>query len=235
MRIGAPGWCSTLRVRLMHAQVRRLISMSPCYDHAAWGRPINQHDMLSTILLFSTVFTEGLELMGLRVTRQDKEDYVQLWRYVAHLIGVDHELIPTSEAEARRYSELILLTQGSPDADSKNLTHALLNGPIRAISKRDERSLAIARAQRDLAEGLCRGFVGDTIADGLGLSKTLWRWTIPLLRPSIRSVEVVRQRSGLLTMAAEYLGTSYWDRAVATGLRGGVAQFDLPTRLLGNR
>ncbi len=235
MRVGASGWASTLRVRLMHAQVRRLISVSARYDHEAWGQPINQHDMLSTILLFSTVFTEGLEMMGLSVTAQEKEDYIQLWRYVAHVIGVEHELIPTSDAEARRYAELIECTQGSPDADSKALTHALLNGPIRAMSKRDDRSLAIARAQRDLAEGLCRGFVGDSIADDLGLSKTPWRWTIPLLRPSIRSVEAVRERSGLLTTVAEYLGTSYWDHAVESGLRGGVAQFDLPTRLLRNR
>jgi hypothetical protein len=234
MRVGAPGWSSTLRVRLMHAQVRRLISASARYDHVAWGRPINQHDMLSTILLFSTVFTEGLEMMGLRVSAQEKEDYVQLWRYVAHVIGVDHELIPTSEAEARRYAELIELTQGAPDQDSKALTHALLNGPIRAMSKRDERSLAVARTQRDLAEGLCRSFVGEEVADGLGLSKTPWRWTIPLLRPSLRSMEAVRERSSLLTAVAEYLGTSYWDHAVQSGLRGGVAQFDLPTRLLGN-
>lgn len=173
-------------------------------------------------------------MMGLRVSAQEKEDYIQLWRYVAYLIGVDHELIPTSEIEARRYAELIALTQGAPDADSKALTQALLNGPIRAMSKRDERSLAVARAQRDLAEGLCRSFVGEEVADGLGLSKTLWRWTIPLLRPSLRSVEAVRERSSLLTTVAEYLGTSYWDHAVQSGLRGGVAQFDLPTRLLGN-
>ncbi|MGB1698997.1 MAG: oxygenase MpaB family protein [Nannocystaceae bacterium] len=232
MRVGAPGWCATLRVRLMHAQVRRLISTSARYDHAAWGRPINQHDMLSTILLFSTVFTEGLEMMGLRVSAREKEDYVQLWRYVAHVIGVDHELIPTSEIEARRYAELILLTQGPPDEDSKRLTRALLDGPLRAISKRDDRSMAVAHAQRNLAEGLCRGFLGASIADGLGLSKTPWRWTMPLLRPSIRSVEVLRQRSTLLSMVAEYLGTSYWDYAVRSGLREGVAHFELPTRLL---
>jgi hypothetical protein len=48
LRPGAGGWRSVLRVRLMHAQVRRLLLESGRWSFEAWSHPINQHDMLAT-------------------------------------------------------------------------------------------------------------------------------------------------------------------------------------------
>ena len=232
MRVGAEGWRTTLKVRLMHAQVRRLALRSPRYDVPAWGLPINQHDMLSTILLFSTVFTEGLELLGLRVTAAEKEDYIQLWRLVAHVIGVDATLIPARESEARRFAEVILLTQGPPDEDARALTRALLEGPLRAAKGGDPRAVALAQIHHKIAAGICRVLVGDTLADGLGVTDDAWRWLTPSLRPWVRAVDRLRPRSVLLRALAESLGDAYWDTAVRTGLGGVAPRFELPARLL---
>ncbi|MEM7679232.1 MAG: oxygenase MpaB family protein, partial [Myxococcota bacterium] len=42
---GAEGFRITLRVRLIHAQVRRLIQTQGGWRTDLWGQPINQHDM----------------------------------------------------------------------------------------------------------------------------------------------------------------------------------------------
>jgi hypothetical protein len=67
MQPGAEGWRITLHVRLMHAQVRRLLWASGRWDHARWAEPINQHDMLATMLLFSEVYIEGLRRFGFSI------------------------------------------------------------------------------------------------------------------------------------------------------------------------
>jgi hypothetical protein len=81
LRPGAPGWRSVLRVRLMHAQVRRLLLASGRWSFEDWSHPINQHDMLATILLFSCVFIGGMRKLGVHVTAQEADDYQHLFRW----------------------------------------------------------------------------------------------------------------------------------------------------------
>src|SRR5690554_6663809 len=53
MRPGNAGFSITLKVRLMHAGVRALIEQSGRWHPELWALPINQHDMVATIHLFS--------------------------------------------------------------------------------------------------------------------------------------------------------------------------------------
>lgn len=45
-----PGFITTIRVRLVHALVRRNLSMKKECEWNKWGQPINQIDMLATYL-----------------------------------------------------------------------------------------------------------------------------------------------------------------------------------------
>ena len=71
MRPRAAGWCLNVNVRLIHAQVRRMILCSGRWDADAWGAPINQHDELGTSLLFSVIVLEGLRQLGVRIAQAD--------------------------------------------------------------------------------------------------------------------------------------------------------------------
>src|SRR5690606_36167406 len=62
---GRPGFSYSIHVRLMHAQVRKMALADERWDRERWGLPINQHDTLATVLLFSVVFLDGLERLGL--------------------------------------------------------------------------------------------------------------------------------------------------------------------------
>src|SRR5690606_8072229 len=152
---GAPGYCIALKVRLMHAQVRRLTLDSDQWDADTWGAPINQHYMLATSLLFSVVLLRGLDMLGFDLRHGEVQRYMDLWRYAGWLSGVPLELLPTSYEDGLRLGELIYRTQGEPDDDSRALVQAFLHAAIQ--DARSPVSRARALRQLPLSQGICRG------------------------------------------------------------------------------
>lgn len=224
MRPRAEGWRIALKVRLMHARVRRLILRSGQWRSDLWGHPINQHDMVATNQLFSTVLLEGLAKLGFLIEDDEAERYMMLWRYIGEVSGVEPELLPTTWRQGRRLSELILMTQERPDADSRDLVQALLRvGP-------GERGELEAR-QVPLVRGLCRGLIGDALADQLGLPDDLWKLGVPALRSVITRAERLRRRVAGRYPRAVRAGRRHWARTVELGLAGIPATFELPAAL----
>ena len=229
LRPGALGWKLVLRVRLMHAEVRRLVLASGRWSYDAYAEPINQHDMVATILLFSNVFIDGVRLLGVHVTPEEADDYQHLFRWVGELIGVEPELLPATHAEATRLARFIHLTQGPPDDDSRELVNALLEGPLRQAEtprerRRAERQVAVAR-------GLCRSLIGDELADELHLPRDHHRHWALGIRSTLRLLEITRRGSPRINAFVQLLGRHYWDFSVERGLGGTPARYDLPERL----
>lgn len=229
LKPGALGWRSVLRVRLMHAQVRRLLLDSGRWSFDDWSHPINQQDMLATILLFSCVFIDGIRKLGVHVTVEEADDYQHLFRYVGELIGVEPALLPTTHAEAMQLAELIRLTQGPPDEDSRALVRAMIEGPLRAAKTADERK----RAERQVAVsgGLSRGLIGDELADALGLPRDRNRYLVTGIRFTLHGLETLRRKVPHVNGFVQLLGSRYWEATVRRGLRGVPARYELPQRL----
>jgi hypothetical protein len=226
---GAPGWVAAARVRLMHAQIRRLLRGSPRWDGPAWGAPINQVDMAGTTLLFSLVLVDGLRMLGFRIDREDCEDVLHLWRIGGWVLGVEPELLGATEPESRVLWELLEGTQAPPDADSAALAQALIEAPLHEARSSEER----ARAERFLpvAYGIGRHLVGDRYADALGYPRTPWRFVAPALRTIISGTgRLVGRFPGVDRLALE-AGLRYWKRTVEVGLGGEEARFELPGRV----
>lgn len=226
---GGEGRAIALKVRLMHAQVRRLLLRSPRWDRAAWGLPINQHDMMATSLLFSHVFLDGLRLLGLQLTREEADDYVHLWRCVGWLLGADPALLPDREAEARALTECIYLTQGPPDADSRALTAALLRAPLQAARTPGERRVAALRVR--LSYSVCRHLIGNTLADALEVPPERHAFAMPALVRTLAGLDRLRAAVPGLEAHAAAAGRRYWDAVVEIGLDGAAATFAMPERL----
>ena len=229
LRRDADGFQISVKVRLMHAQVRRMILASGRWQPEHWGAPINQHDLSATSLLFSQSVLMGLRTLGVHVSASEGDSYVHLWRYVGWLMGGDPELLPASEVEALRLADLIGMTMGPPDDDSKALTRALMESPVFEARLATTRKWAERRAAFGYA--MARELVGAEIADALELPITPWRFAIPPLRAVVSAMELVRQLSPLANRAALDLGTQYWRRVVEIGLGGATAEFGPPQRL----
>ena len=223
------GLAITLKVRLMHAQVRRLLAMSDRWDAARWSAPINQHDMLGTILLFSQVFLDGLRLLGIQVARAEGDDFIHLWRVIGWLIGVDLDLLADDEREASTWAEAIYLTQGPPDDDSRALVAALLRVPAQTARTSAERRLTAARMR--LTHQLARHLPGSDLADALDIRTRGPALAAPLLRGAIATLDRARARLPGLDRLAATAGRRYWDEVVALGLAGQPADFAPPARL----
>jgi hypothetical protein len=229
MRPFREGWRITLKVRLMHAQVRRMILQSGRWDSAAWGLPINQHDTLGTSLLFSIQVLEGLRHLGMRIPPEAASAYMQLWKWSGWLIGLDPELLVSTEAEGARISDVLTATMAGPDDDSRNLTRALLDAPVQVAKSRREKQNA--KRLRVFSTAMCRELIGDARADALHLPRTTWRYTVPFLRRLVSSVELVRETVPFGDVPVVWAGTRYWDRVVEIGLAGATAEFGLPGAL----
>jgi hypothetical protein len=232
LRRGGDGFAATVKVRLMHAQVRHFILRSSQWRSELWGLPINQHDMVATTLLFSLITLQGLRQLGLHVSRDESDDYMHLWRYVAHVIGVDPMLVPATEREADELAALISATQAPPDEDSRQLVAALMRS---GEQSRDADERLRARRYRPVAEGICRALVGDELADGLGLPRRRWVHALGPIRATVTALERARRRSPRLERAAVRAGARYWDDVVARGLTDATTDFTLPQRLEGLR
>jgi hypothetical protein len=229
MRRAAEGFAITVKVRVMHAQVRRLIRESGRWKTEKWGEPINQHDMVATALLFSVAVIDGMDKLGYRYSLAQREDLVHLWRYVTYVIGVEPELIPGSYAEARRLAEMIFMTQGAPDDDSRALVDALLNYRIR--NARTEREKKRAEQLAPVSSSVCRAVLGEELADQLGVPKTSMRVALPLLRAIARAGSHVHALPQLRDLTLD-VGDRYWQQAIAFGLGGHPADFAPPERFV---
>jgi hypothetical protein len=185
--------------------------------------------MLATILLFSCVFIDGIRKLGVHVTTQEADDYQHLFRYVGELIGVEPTLLPTTHAEGMRLAQLIRLTQGAPDEDSRELVSALIDGPLRAAKTDDERQVALRQVA--VARGICRGLIGDELADALGLARDRHRLWVPSMRATLRVLETLRRNLPRVNDFVQRLGGQYWDASVRRGLRGVPARYEFPQHL----
>lgn len=179
LRRFAPGYQTTLRVRLMHAQVRRLLLQSERWSVSELGTPINQVHMSLTNILFSAEILQGVRRLGISVSDKDAQAFMALWRYSAHLSGVIPELAAQNEQEAQRYKTAILDISLPPDDDARQLTHALMEAPIRLAY--DPLPRRLAAMSLPLQQALARYLLGDTLADQLALPNRLSTRLLPRL------------------------------------------------------
>jgi hypothetical protein len=235
LRRDGDGFAIGLKVRLIHAEVRRMLERSGQWDRRAWGAPINQHDMAATILLFSLSFLDGVRELGLRVRRAEADDYIHLWRYAGFIMGVEEPLLPRDEPHARQMADIIERTQGPPDDDSRALVRALVESPRAAAQSDRDRRRAEPRVK--LGYGLCRTLLGAERADQLGLPRTRWQHVVPAVRQGVAVGGALSDRwpplGRWVEAKAEALGRRYWERAVQEGLGSVPATFALPLRLQG--
>lgn len=164
------GFKTTIRVRLMHAMVRHNLTAKD-WDAESWGIPINQVDMAATLLGFSVTLLGGLRGFGFIVSPQQSRDFMLLWRYVGHLMGVDPRFNPKSELAGFKLLPLLVGSQQGPDQDSRALAHALLNI---LYSRWPQTGFGrfMARREMEFRSSIARVMAGNRLADELQLPKS---------------------------------------------------------------
>jgi hypothetical protein len=163
---GGEGFASTIRVRLLHASVRRrilaLAARDPAYySIASHGVPINDLDSLATALAFSaTLIWISLPRQGIHLRAGEAADYLAVWRYVGHLLGAPTTPYLATPALARATMESLILTELCPRLASR----VLADNMLRALARQPPTyaSVGFLRAQ-------ARWLNGPALADALGV------------------------------------------------------------------
>ena len=127
LKPGANGYCSAVKVRVMHALVRGRLQQHPQWNSAEWGEPINQGDAVATNVAFSMMMIAGLAMLGWRFRDDEIEDVLHLWRYVAFLMGDDYTLLPQTRQQGVDWLYIIAMgSRVNPDEDCMKLAESYL-------------------------------------------------------------------------------------------------------------
>ncbi len=177
------GFKSAVRVRLMHAQVRRMLLDSGKWN-SEWGHPLNQWDSMATILEFSSIFLTGLRAMGFLFSKREREAVVHLWRYVGYLMGVEERVLPANEEDSMRALYHVTATVCEPDEDTRKLGQSLAKAPP-TLDGDSWWMKRLGNLEQTLRAGYSRYILGDVAGDRLGLpnnrlAKYFWPAQVPL-------------------------------------------------------
>lgn len=120
-----PEFKDTVRVRLMHAQVRMGL-------RRAWGdEHFTRHgNPISTSTTMGAAVTMGLLPMltdhnhGRTKSVRDLDTVMRYWAYIAYLLGVAPEIIPTTAEEGILLADYMASTAGGPTSGTETMTRA---------------------------------------------------------------------------------------------------------------
>jgi len=171
---GAEGWKSSLRVRMLHATVRRRIlaraAQTGKYDVSRDGLPVNQEDIAATLASFSAAPLNCMKEMGWRVTHQEEDDFIALWRVVGYHLGVAPDIL---EKHFMNYHQAgkFLASCVIHLLDFSNIESGAPPPPtipiLKAISDRPPFRTGLAHHM-----AMTRVLLGPKLSDHLGVDKT---------------------------------------------------------------
>ncbi|WP_280264780.1 oxygenase MpaB family protein [Nocardia wallacei] len=209
---GGAGFDATVRVRLVHAMVRRHLRRSGRWDETAWGAPIHASGQSVVNLAFMLTPLATYDALHMTLTDEETESVRRLWYWLGYVMGVPGELLPVTMEHAwqtRRAGNLIF---APPDHDSIELVHALKHDGIRAERRLPKRlQPALAPILRPAVSGAVWGLsdaiikktlVTDSITAKGGMPSDYPGSThiaLAALRPALAVWERLRHRGTLGT------------------------------------
>lgn len=207
LRRHGTGFATTLRVRMIHALVRRHLWNCGEWDSQAWGAPIPQSFMAFTIAEFGHIALAAMHKLGVRYSDAELDDIYHFWRYVGLLNGVG-DLNPATDADHIRIEELYALTATDPDDGDRDFVRALTRdylavemGELFPIGGQRRHEWAVS-----VVNGLTRSFLGDAAAAKLGVPDTALKHLPLLLSPIVgganRAIAAVPGANALRTKRA---------------------------------
>ena len=87
------GWKLSVRIRLIHAQIRRLLVSSDDWDVDAWGMPLSAAHIGLAAADFSARMLMHSQRMGAAFSQDERDGFMHIWRYSAHLMGVPEAIL----------------------------------------------------------------------------------------------------------------------------------------------
>jgi ER-bound oxygenase mpaB/B'/Rubber oxygenase, catalytic domain len=164
---GGTGYRRIVSVRVLHEAVREvLLGKDP--PGGAWpaanGVPVNQEDLLATLMTFTVVVFRALDRMGIKVAPADREAYLHLWAVVGDLLGITEAKLICQPQEADKLTTRFQQSLQGPSKDGAYLMSVLLR----------ELELAMPLGWLRVPRTVVRFLIGDQIANMIEVPDAAW-------------------------------------------------------------
>ncbi len=215
---------SILQIRLIHEAIRNYIQSSD-WDSEAFGMPINQQDMVGTLMSFSYISLVSLEKMGVVLTAKQKHACIHLWAVIGYILGIDEQYIPQTFNDAKIATHKILADQAAESEAGKILTASLLDFIDKILLEDDF---------DDFAPFMIRYMSGNRYANMLGVppaKQWLMKFVVPIIHVFMHSYERFLKRNNWMKNLIGFWSMKFLQRLICHYSKEKEVEFAIPARL----
>ncbi len=173
------GWKLTIRIRLIHAQMRRLLLDSNEWDVPVEGPPIHKAHLALASTALSGIQLQSVRKLGVPLTEEESDGFMHIWQYVSWLFGVPEVLLCETEEDAMNMRGVASLLEPLPDKPSAEVAHGLIGSvpELLEISEPAKQKRLVSALYRT-----SRALIGNELADRLGYPKQSTLGALALVR-----------------------------------------------------
>ena len=159
------GWKLSVRIRFVHAQVRRLLGQTPEWEHDAWGVPLSAAHLGYSVACFAARAVKHSESLGARYSTEERDSFHKVWRYAGYLMGIPETILFTDERSALDMYRTGSTCEPPPTREAILMTNALINSAplVAGIDDPDARKKLV----HDVIYPISRALIGNQLADKL--------------------------------------------------------------------
>ena len=149
------GWKLSLRIRLVHAQLRRLLHNSEDWDAEAWGEPISAAHLGFAISAFSARLLKHMKTLGASYSDEEYASFMAVWRYAGYLMGIPESILFRDADEALKLYDVGIVCEPDAPIESVVMAHSLVNSaPLIAGMTEPDARRNLARYVYRISRGL---------------------------------------------------------------------------------
>ena len=159
------GWKLSIRIRIVHARIRHLLSnSSEEWDAEAWGLPISAAHLGYAISAFSARLLKHMRTLGAKYDDEEYASFMAVWRYSGYLMGIPETILFRDAADALELYEIGHICEPDCPIESVVMAHALINSAplIAGVTDPVGRQKLAQYVYR-----ISRGLIGKEAADSL--------------------------------------------------------------------
>ena len=215
---------STQKVRLMHATIRHFIRNSAewgkLWNNDHYGMPINQSDLVATMLSFSSVVITCTKRTGIELTDEQIEAYLHLWKVVGYILGIQEHLMPANIQEADDLFNAWATLNHKDTSTGRELTKILV---------------AFMQQHTPIAKSLptdwMRYWLGTELSSMLGIPGYNWTVIIMWIQRAVWSNKHTNSQNPILEQIHQFFVRGFLNSLLTIQRGGKRSKFELPASL----
>ena len=158
------GWKLSVRVRLVHAQIRHLLKHSDEWDYDTYGEPLSAAHLGFSLTAFSARLVRHMNSLGAKFNDEERQSFIRVWRYSGHLMGIPETILFHDEDDALNLFKVGYLCEPLPNESSIAMANCLVNSAplVAGITETDDRANLAKYIYK-----VSRALIGHELADRL--------------------------------------------------------------------